>query len=175
LKKIAAILLLLTLIVPFYGTWSWLEVQKKKVKRTIKWRIIEGIDREELVLLSFSHPDAKSSLRWIHSREFEYQEEMYDIVEVLEDADSIHYWCWWDYEETRLNRELRKIVAGVFGNSPMAKEKMQRLSSFCSNLFCETHPDFNLTPSKQQHQLVCYKNQIYQAPLIEVQKPPPVC
>jgi hypothetical protein len=31
LKKIAAILLLLTLIVPFYGTWSWLE---------LRWEII---------------------------------------------------------------------------------------------------------------------------------------
>ncbi|MFO7723062.1 MAG: hypothetical protein R6V49_07560 [Bacteroidales bacterium] len=175
MKKIAVILLLLTLIAPFYGTWSWLEVQKKKVKRTIKWRIIEGIDKEELVLLSFSHPEAKSSLRWIHSREFEYQGEMYDIVEVIEDADSIHYRCWWDYEETTLNRELRKIVASVFGNSDQTKEKMQRLNLFCSTLFCEELPSFHLTAFMQKNKLLSHHHQAYRPPAMEVQKPPPVC
>lgn len=158
---------------PFYGTWTWLEHQKKKVKKAVKWRIIEGIDRSELVLLSFTRQESEVLLRWVHSREFEYNDEMYDVVESSIDEDSARYWCWWDYEETKLNRELRGIVSSLFGKSSNNKDKINNLISFYRALFCDDIPDYHFTPYCS---ISDYSNRyhfIYISPVILKHRPPP--
>lgn len=80
------------------------------LKREIKHRIIEGIDRSELVELSFT-PEEEKQLRWEHSKEFEYKGEMYDVVESKSENGKTTYWCWWDNEETSLNKQLNKLLA----------------------------------------------------------------
>ncbi len=173
MKRIGSILLILILIVPFYGTWSWLELQKKKVKKAVKWRIIEGIDRSELVLLSFTHHESEILLRWIHSREFEFNDEMYDIVETLSDPDSVHYWCWWDNEETKLNRELKGVVTSLFGKSSNNNEKINRLVNFCISLYCEDIPEHHIGSyyCSAVSESFYYCN--YHPPFIIMKSPPP--
>ena len=99
--------------------------------------MIEGMDQSELVLLKFTHEESQTKLRWVHSREFEYDGEMYDIVEKEESGDTISYWCWWDYEETQLNRKLRDLVADAMGHHPLNKERQERLTHFLENLYCQ--------------------------------------
>lgn len=118
-------------------TYLWLKHQKKQVKREVKWKIIEGIDKSELVLIQLSKSEAKERLDWEHSKEFEFEGEMYDVVEFEETADSVKYWCWWDYEETTLNKNLAAVVNNLLGNHPDKEEKEQKLISFYQSLFLE--------------------------------------
>jgi hypothetical protein len=118
-------------------TYLWLNYQKKQVKREVKWKIIEGIDKSELVLIHLIKNEAAEKLDWEHSREFEYEGEMYDVVEFEETKDSVKYWCWWDYEETTLNKNLAAVVHNLLGNHPDKKEKEQKLISFYQSLFSE--------------------------------------
>ncbi|WP_375580284.1 hypothetical protein ABWH96_04395 [Marivirga tractuosa] len=118
-------------------TYLWLKHQKKQVKHEVKWKIIEGIDKSELVLIHLSKNEAAEKLDWEHSREFEFEGEMYDVVEFEETADSVKYWCWWDYEETSLNKNLAEVVNNLLGNHPDKKEKEQKLISFYQSLFSE--------------------------------------
>lgn len=118
-------------------TYVYLSHQKKQLKREVKWEIIDGIDKSELVMIHLSKVEAKERLEWEHSKEFEFQEEMYDVVEYEETADSVKYWCWWDHEETALNKNLTEVVNNLLGNHPDKKEKEQKLISFYQTLFSE--------------------------------------
>lgn len=130
-----SILLILSLLLPAVATFLWLQHQKVIVKKEVKHRIIAGIDRTELELLTFHKKDTLVKLRWEHSKEFEYSGEMYDIVERQTRGDSIHYWCWWDYEETQLNQELDNIVHKAFNQNPQKQNKEKQLISFYKSLY----------------------------------------
>lgn len=128
--KAFSILLILVMVAPVSVTYTWLKSKKRSVKREIKWRMIEGMDKSDLVLLSFTQSQANSELEWEHSREFEYRGEMYDVVDSKISGDSIHYWCWWDNEETKLNRNLQSLVSIALGFDPENQDKKSQLINF---------------------------------------------
>ena len=140
MKKLIGIFLLLCLIVPFTGTISWLNYQKKKVRKQIKHEIIAGIDKGELVQLTFTIEETNSQLKWKHSKEFEFNHQMYDIVEADTSGNIINYWCWWDHQETKLNKQLNKLLAQFLGNDTKNKETKTRLANFYQSLF---HSKYN--------------------------------
>lgn len=113
-------MLLFSLGVPFWGTYTILQSQKKEVKEDVAEQLREGIDANELVLLKFSVSDSKKQLHWEHDREFEYKGQMYDLIETTVKGDSIWYKCLWDKEETRLNRQLEKLMTWVVGSAAEA-------------------------------------------------------
>ena len=135
LKKLTSILLLLCLILPFVGTIAWLNHQKKQIKRQIKHQIIAGIDKGELVQFTFTKAQIENELKWEHSKEFEYNNNMYDIVEADTTNNIITYWCWWDYKETKLNKQLTKLLAQFLGNDSKNKETKTRFAQFYHSLY----------------------------------------
>lgn len=137
MKKYIGIFLLVCLLLPSAGTYIWLTFHKKNLKKEVKWKLIAGIDKEELVLLKFSKAEVDKKLSWEHAKEFEYNGQMYDIVETKITKDSVAYWCWWDYEETKLNKKLNKIFIGVLGEDNQTKEKQKRLNTFYLTLFIQ--------------------------------------
>ncbi|UAB81551.1 hypothetical protein INR76_01960 [Marixanthomonas sp. SCSIO 43207] len=148
MKKIFASLLLLCLLLPSAGTYVWLSFHKKQLKKEVKHKIIAGLDKEDLVYLKFSKVDAQKNLEWKHSKEFKYKGQMYDIVETKITKDSIAYWCWWDYEETKLNKKLNKVLIGVFQEDSTTQEKHRRLTSFHQQLFYQNHPVWQIALPK---------------------------
>lgn len=135
--RIIGILLFLAFVAPVGTAFVVLHYQKKQVKRAVKWKMIAGIDREELVVLKLTEAEKKTELNWKHSKEFEYRGEMYDIVETAVSGDTTTYWLWWDSEETELNKQLDNLVAQVFGKSPKDEQGQEMLTQFYKQLFCE--------------------------------------
>lgn len=134
-RKSASIALLFCLLAPVASTFIYLQLQKKEIKGQVKEKILAGIDKQELHLLKFTQSQIKEELRWEHSREFEYRGEMYDVVEKKVLGDTTYFWCWWDYEETTLNKNLRHMLAKVLGRNPNRKEKKEQLQDFFKKLF----------------------------------------
>jgi hypothetical protein len=134
-RRLSVILLIISLTAPFAGSYFWLQHQKAVLKKELKWELISGIDKSELVLLSFTIEETKTKLRWEHSKEFEYNQQMYDIVASDTVGDTINYWCWWDHEETKLNKQLKKLVLNALGGDPFQKKKHERLNTFIKNLY----------------------------------------
>jgi hypothetical protein len=132
-----AILFLLSFGMPFSGTCYFLKQQKRMVKKEIKKQIIAGIDKNELVCLIFANTEVQTGLRWEHAKEFEFNGEMYDVVESETIGDSTHFWCWWDHEETKLNIRLRRLVADHINSDPLSKRRQERLDNFLKSLFAE--------------------------------------
>ena len=134
-NRIFGILLTISMLFPFTGTYIWLSHQKKLVKKEVKGQLEAGMDKEKLILLKFTREEAKHNLKWEHSREFEYNDRMYDVVKMEEKGDKVYYYCWADEEETELNNRIRRLIARKLGNDTQKKENDSRLADFCKSLF----------------------------------------
>lgn len=137
-RKFAAIFILFCLVVPFAGSYGWLQYEKRKTRKAIKRQMIAGIDKAELVLLKFTTEQEKTALRWEHSKEFEYEGQMYDVVSTTIVGDTTHYYCWWDHKETKLNKELSVLVTKAMGSNPEQQDKQQQLEHFIKTLYFES-------------------------------------
>ena len=91
------------------------------------------------MLLKFTESESVNKLSWKHEKEFEYQNEMYDVVCEQQQGDTIYYWCWWDYEETLLNKKLTKLVAVALGNDSENRENNTTLLRLWKLLYFETN------------------------------------
>lgn len=144
MRALTAIFLCFSLTLPFLGTYTCLKMEKRKVKRAIKARMIEGMNKSELVLLKFTEEDAANELEWEHAHEFEYNGQMYDVVEKQQQGDTTYYYCWWDHAETRLNKQLSELVANAMGQNPLNKDKQERLNNFLKSLYYSEKSGKNL-------------------------------
>lgn len=140
IKSIPAILLLSALLLPALGGYAWLQYQKSEVRREVENRKERGFVEEDLVLLRFSKAETKTVLRWEHAAEFEYLGQMYDIIRTEVKGDSLYYWCFWDEEETVLNRELAEVEKGLFNADSPQQEKREQLQQFYKSLIAIESP-----------------------------------
>lgn len=133
--RAASIFLLICLLFPVVGMFCWLQVKKTAVRKQVKHQLIAEIDRAELVLLKFAENEKEKKLRWEHSKEFEFAGEMYDVVETEMHGDTTYYWCWWDHEETKLNRQLNQLALNALAKDPQHNRHKQRLTQFFQSLY----------------------------------------
>jgi len=155
--RLAAILLLFCFIVPLAVTIVILHLQKMQVKKEMKWEMIAGLDKEELVLLKFTKEETQKELRWEHTKEFECKGQMYDLVEKSIQGDTVFYWCWVDDKETKLNEELEKLVAFALGNNQQRKNNQEQLIDFYKSLYWQhCHTKLNEVASQSNELIMPY-------------------
>ena len=163
------------LFAPVATIYSYLQYEKSAVRREIKGKMIAGIDLEELVLLKFTKDEANTKLRWEHSKEFEYNGQLYDVVSKEIKGDTIFYNCWWDYEETKLNKKLQKLVANAMDESGNNCDAHLNLHHYLSSFFYTAMLDWHATPFRKSD--IVYQNTIhvaiFNALLISPPTPPP--
>lgn len=161
------------LIAPAVVTYSWLQHRKRAVKKEVKWKMIAGIDKSELVLLKFSKAETSTKLKWKHSKEFEFNNQMYDVVDKITTKDSVKYWCWWDFEETRLNKQLDNLLVDVFQHDSKSKEKQDLVYKFYKSIYLQ--PVFSWFPfiNKKCSTRVNKIEFFYQSKFLIVDYPPP--
>lgn len=116
------------------GTYIWLEQEIAAAKKIAAQQIREKPESKSLVTLAFG-PREWNEIHWEHEWEFEYLGQMYDVVERQTKGDTTILTCLWDQEETRLKKELRKLLAGSPDDQPREKEQQQRLQTFAKSLF----------------------------------------
>ena len=117
------------------ATFTYLYYQKIQIRKEIKHKMITDIGVDKLILFKFSMEESETKLNWEHSREFEFNNQMYDVIKSEVKGDTIHYWCWWDNEETILNKQLDHLVAIVLGNNPHKKEQKEMVVEFYKKLY----------------------------------------
>jgi len=144
MHKLPGILLLLCLSTPLIGTYAGLRFEKYRIRKEVKKHMLAGLPDSALVFFKFSRQDSRTLLRWEHSREFEYQGEMFDVVKQLTQNDSLLLWCWHDHAETKLNRQLRHLIARYQANDPCRHDQEHRLAIFFLTLFYEYAPCFQV-------------------------------
>lgn len=101
---------------PTLGKYLWLQHRQEMIKREVAEEIERGLEKEQLILLEFTLSEVKTKLKWRSAREFEYNHELYDVVESLSDNDKILFWCWRDRHETEIEREIEAIISRSLKN-----------------------------------------------------------
>ncbi len=139
------IFLLASLVFVLMGSFIGLQLQRKVVRKSVKWKMLEGIPADQLVCLKFSKSNVDDLLYWKHSKEFSYKEEMYDIVYKKETTDSVFYYCWWDHEETALNKKLSALLYVALNQNAAGKSTNDKLHLLLQVLFFQStsKPEFN--------------------------------
>ena len=123
MQRTIGIFLLLCFTAPVAGTYLWLRFERKQVRREVKAKILNGIERDQLTLLSFTYTQAAQQLTWEHAGEFTYKDEKYDIVEQHTNHGKTKYWCWHDTKESGLDKQLTDLVHKAFGDGKQRNER----------------------------------------------------
>lgn len=135
MKKIFPFFFLVTFVAPFWGMYFYLSIQQKYIKEGVKNKIEEGIPENELVKLTFSTSEIDKVLRWEHDKEFEYNGQMYDVVEVTDVGDSLQYLCWWDKAETATKQNMQNLISEEINKSKPSKHKPVNFSDYYKSIY----------------------------------------
>jgi len=170
---IMGLLVFCLLVDPVVATFTWLHCQKTAVKREVKRQMIAGFDKDELVIFQFTKEEVRTELRWEHPQEFEYEQQMYDVVIRMTVGNTVYFWCWLDHEETKLNRRMEKLTAQTFRTDHDSRDKHERMISFFKSLYCPVYSDwYGPTPSSLAKQF-CPFLDLYASITIQPPTPPP--
>jgi len=166
--------LFISLILPIAGTYLWLQHQKAVVRKDVKRKIIAGLSKEELVLLKFSLKETLPALKWKHSKEFEYQHQMYDVVAYEFSGDSVKYWCWADNHETKLNKQLADLMNNTLGKDQQRQNNQKRLRNFFKSLYFSSTENLNNCGSEANQTIFRYAFFYTQIRIIPPTPPPEI-
>ena len=130
--------------------------------------------KEEMIeRIVFSKEDilfGKIDFRWIHSREFKYNGDMYDIIEKRETENQLIVYCINDTKEKKLEEEFEK--------------KVHKNSSENKNHHTQKNINFNLISEPAQideiklsltfkHNCYCLGTALYKSFSPDIPSPPP--
>jgi hypothetical protein len=158
---------------PFVGPIPWLQIKKAMVRKDVSDSIIHGIENDRLVVLRFLIEETETLLRWEHSGEFEYNSQMYDVIETWTVGDTVYYRCWWDREETKLNDRLRELAERVFQGALKIGGPGDRWSSSPRILLCAGPDNARISTPELCPQPVWAFSDSYSSIIIPPPTPPP--
>lgn len=143
------------------------------VRQQVDENISVGIDKDRLVVLGFTREETERELRWEHSREFEYKRQMYDIVEVKITGDSIYYTCWWDIEETLINKRISELGKYAMDTDAQKNDRKVHFNPWFRLVFiAETHAPGPEVQPERRSKFFSYAD-MYNSLAIPPPKPPP--
>lgn len=158
--------LLLSLMLPALLGYGFIKLKSYSLKHEVKQQLLTKLQPEDLVLLNFSHHDARTNIKWEHSSEFEYLGNMFDVVESYCSRDSVSFLCWPDHEDSKLNKILESFVSQSSNNDPFNQQTNQQVIDYYKSLFSiefscwENNRDGNL--SLPSHYIFLYSNPVDQ-------------
>lgn len=130
--------LLLILLFQPLGYLVIFKIQQYQVRREIKQRLKAGVPEHKLLLLKIPRAleeQPNSSFQRIHSREFRYQGNMYDIIRQELHHDTTWYYCILDAKETGLFANLDEMVKRETAQNSRNKPQLERLYQLLNVLF----------------------------------------
>jgi len=173
-KNTTVFLLLSCLLLdPIDSTFKWLHYRKALVKKEVQRQIDDGMDKSKLVVIKCSKEETRTKLRWEHSREFEYKNKMYDIVEIKTVGDIIYYYCWYDHKETMLNRQLEELAGQVLGNDPSVVREPVLPGSSLKSLYCLFSSDHDMPLPELLNKQSGLFSYLYSQIILQPPTPPP--
>jgi|GEM_PF-2724333 len=118
----------------FVGYALHLEIEKESIRSSVKTRIFAGLDRSELVFISF---DKKfdPSFKWKDDREFSLNGRFYDIVEITVEENQKGYWCWLDTAESEVEEKINDLFNLKIKDNPNQKNREFVYQSFLHSLY----------------------------------------
>jgi hypothetical protein len=156
--------------VGFLAVYSFLSKHYKD--RGIR-EVEEFADENEIQILVFDKSDIQNrnvDFRWIESREFKYNGDLYDIVKKEENENQIILYCISDKKETKLEKDFEREIDNSTTNKKLNSGDKNIFNFFNYEVISEIDP--NLSELKKLSYGCNYiKN--YMPIFTEIPSPPP--
>lgn len=175
MKKLLSILLLLLLIFQSLGVISIFKFQELRLKKIVKQRIKNGIPKSEHLNFSFHLQYLNNNnldLKFIHSKEFSFKGEMYDVLFQREIGDSIHFTVIHDPKETGLFANLDKIIQQEKENNSENKKLNEKIKNLIALNYINNNSEIKINIVSEMIEYFDL-NEIYLNPFISINSPPP--
>ncbi|MCB0474765.1 MAG: hypothetical protein KDC69_03765 [Flavobacteriaceae bacterium] len=173
-KRLVSIALLLSLFLPVIGTGTFLLIQKMMVQGEVKSQLLKGMADADLVLFKFNKLEIKHLLKWENVNEFEYQDQMYDVVRTKTIDKITYFWCLADYKETKLKKQIRALTLLVLNHDQQRKKDHEKLLSFFKSLFFNDPPEIRLFSPLDKNKTFGSLRYFYHLDSMRPHSPPPV-
>lgn len=135
-QLLIAIFLCVSIAGPMSLGMAAFELRFWELRENFSERYTQSENKERVQTLIFSKSEISQVLKWEHDREFEYQGQMYDVLEVHDKGEQVEYLVWHDEEESELKEKERKYED--FDHE--APERAQSKSSFHLTFFFQEIP-----------------------------------
>lgn len=114
-------------IVIVTATIFQIQCQKKNIRKEVKQLILEGMNETDLTTFIFTQQEY-DALYWEHSKEFEFEGVMYDVVRKSRLGNKWEIVCWKDIKESIQNERLDKLIAKLLsGDQDEENKPVERL------------------------------------------------
>lgn len=127
-KRLTSTVLLITLIAQCIG---WVVVYhgvRKQARREVRARIMQGVPEHECMAFTMLRDEIgvdTDGRQWEHDGEFKFNDVMYDVVRIVEEADHVVVLAIADLKESHLYQQIaletKKKIPGTAATSPIAK------------------------------------------------------
>jgi len=94
-------------------------------------------------------------LEWKHEGEFRLEGQLYDVVSIREDADSLHYTCYPDKKESQVDARIGALCKLLFGQQPLQQQREQQWVQFLKGLMLPQVPLQQPAPPEVHNDLHC--------------------
>jgi hypothetical protein len=173
MKKVAAILILLAFIINSFGFILLQPFLVSYYKYLGMKRASNPSDKDIIEYMIFNKEDIENkriNFQWIHSKEFRYDGNMYDIVERDEDDSLFYFYVIHDVKENKLEKNFNKKVEDNTSNSKQQTNEKNTLKILYSELLKDRKviPDF-----KTQQKYNFFYTENYISAWQDVPTPPP--
>ena len=131
---ICTVLVFLFNSVGYYIIW---ELKKSMIRKEMQAWLQEHTD--QLTVLTFHTPEALEMLRWVHEKEFIYNNQLFDVLKVVKQDHKTIFFCKRDINEEKLNEGYRKLAS--------SKLNQQLLEHLFTVALCESLLELSQIPS----------------------------
>jgi hypothetical protein len=160
LKRISVILLISIVCFNTVGYFFVFKAKELQIKSDVKQLIKESVPENQLIVIRMT-PENSPGFVWIHSKEFRYQESMYDVVKQKTVSSGItDYYCIEDVKEAGLFRHLNALVKDMMNGNKQAARVNKLFSVFLAGLFPPVPYDIDFI-SLEKPVIFYFKSVIY--------------
>lgn len=147
------------------GYYLWFRIEQSHIKNEIKKEVKEGLNNEDLVVITVPFND-ESSIEWVEKdKEFIYHGEMYDVVKTRSDGRIKQYFCINDKKE-------EKLIADFCNKDNTHRKTENKAAKTFNHLFFSKINELTLWDITKEKPSPCV-SLIYTSACKEILNPPP--
>lgn len=164
-------------MLPLGGTYISFWLKRSQIQYAMEHRIRKAKTEENLEIVKIpksleANPD--KTFKRIHSREFRYLGNMYDVVRQEDRGSETWYWAIHDEEETVLYAKMDELKRKAWGDESLPHEPGTRLQRLYPNyVFASNKLDFTKYYTEIENSDQLEKVVHYKLILTEIPTPPP--
>lgn len=122
-----------------------LKSQILEVRESVDKKYEEGFEEDRIQTFRFTQKEIQENLRWEHDREFEYQGQMFDVIERKTLDGLVELTVYADHEETELKIKMAHLLQGELEDEPCDDQRIR--TDFHYQLFQSTSENWVSNPN----------------------------